>query len=275
MRKGVLVTGGSRGIGSGIARCMARDGYDVAFTYRGAHKEAQALCRELEGYGARAFCRQANLEKVEDCRETVAWAAQALGQLDAAVCNAGVTLTYPFQDFPLEQMQTLMDLNLLGYLLTAQAAAKVMISAGRPGAIVMITSVRATRAFPEDAVYGGIKAALCRAAEGMALDLARYGIRVNTVAPGYIQTRDTPEVQAFSEGFGARIPLGRAGQPSDIGNAVRFLCSEKASYITGTTLRVDGGLILPGMPEVPFGPGWGNPDYPPDDEILDYRFPGE
>ena len=95
MRKGVLVTGGSRGIGSGIARCMALDGYDVAFTYRGAHKEAQALCRELEGYGARAFCRQANLEKVEDCRETVAWAAQALGQLDAAVCNAGVTLTYP------------------------------------------------------------------------------------------------------------------------------------------------------------------------------------
>ena len=131
MRKGVLVTGGSRGIGSGIARCMAQDGYDVAFTYRGAHKEAQALCRELEGYGARAFCRQANLEKVEDCRETVAWAAQALGQLDAAVCNAGVTLTYPFQDFPLEQMQTLMDLNLRGYLLTAQAAAKVRGQAGR------------------------------------------------------------------------------------------------------------------------------------------------
>ena len=116
------------------------------------------------------------------------------------------------------------------------------------GNIINITSSRAQRAYPEDCVYGGIKAAVNRASQSMALDLAPYGIRVNCVAPGAVCIR-TPE-QIKKEG---RTDLEgfweRNGTPEDIGNAVVFLASEKASYITGEVLRVDGGLILPGMPE--------------------------
>ena len=125
------------------------------------------------------------------------------------------------------------------------------------GCIINITSSRAERAYPGDCVYGGIKAAVNRASQSMALDLAPYGIRVNCVAPGAICIRTPEEIKAegrtelegFWESLGERIPMGRNGTPKDIGRAVVFLASENAAYITGEVLRVDGGLILPGMPE--------------------------
>jgi glucose 1-dehydrogenase len=125
------------------------------------------------------------------------------------------------------------------------------------GSIIHITSTRAHRAYPYDSIYGSMKAALTRASETMALEFAPYGIRVNCVAPGAIARETNTE---HGNKLGKKIPLGRMGTPADIGNAVAWLCSDEASYITGTTLRVDGGLIIPGMPEdvsPQAGYGWG------------------
>jgi glucose 1-dehydrogenase len=125
------------------------------------------------------------------------------------------------------------------------------------GSIVHITSTRAHSAHPYDSIYGSMKAAMTRAAETMALEFASSGIRVNCVAPGAIAREPNTE---RGNKLGKKIPLGRMGTPVDIGNAVAWLCSDEASYITGITLRVDGGLILPGMPEdvsPQAGYGWG------------------
>ena len=147
--------------------------------------------------------------------------------------------------------------------LPMQAAATQMVRAKISGSIINITSTRAERAYPCDAVYGGVKAALNRASQSAALDLAPYGIRVNCVAPGAIAVRSKEYLQKLSiipvdfwDELGTRIPLGRSGTPEDIANAVAFLASDQASYITGEILRVDGGLILPGMPEQR-GHSWG------------------
>lgn len=127
---------------------------------------------------------------------------------------------------------------------------------GIHGSIINITSSRGERAYPGDGIYGACKAGLNRAVESFALDVAPYGIRINNVAPGSIQVRTGEEpdektlhmMEIYAQ-LGKRIPLGRMGRPEDIGKAVAYLASEDASYITGITLRVDGGLILPGMPE--------------------------
>ena len=152
-------------------------------------------------------------------------------------------------------------------------AANYMIASGTKGNIINITSSRGEQSYPEDGLYGGLKAGLNRAICSFALDVSQYGIRINNVAPGAIRIRTREELieggnvamADFWDELGNRIALGRSGLPEDIGHAVAFLASDKASYITGTTLRVDGGLILPGMPESPSIEhnvrGWGYHDH--------------
>lgn len=137
---------------------------------------------------------------------------------------------------------------------------------GIRGSIVNITSTRAFRSYPEDALYGAAKAGLTRAAESMATELAPFGIRMNCVAPGATRVRGDGSDADLRSGFAPKIPLGRYGTPREMGYAVAWLCSEQAAYITGTTIKIDGGLILPGMPEDPSpeaGYGWGRMRYPP------------
>ena len=135
-----------------------------------------------------------------------------------------------------------------------------MVEKNIEGSIINIASTRGFRSYPEDAVYGGLKAALIRSTESMALDLSRYGIRVNCIAPGATRVRGSFEHEDLEVGIGPKVPMGRLGSPADVGNAISFLISEKATYITGVTLKIDGGLILPGMPEdmsPDAGYGWG------------------
>ncbi|MHB9031943.1 MAG: SDR family NAD(P)-dependent oxidoreductase [Anaerolineae bacterium] len=256
--KKALVTGASRGIGRGIAMALAAEGYDLAISYADEKQKAdEAAARIRDEYGRSCYVFQARLEEEGASAELVRQAIGALGGLDLLVSNAGVSLMGRIQDMPLERIDKLIRLNFRNYLLLAQAAARYMVDNQVAGNLIFITSSRGQRAYPGDAVYGAIKAGINRAAESMALDLAPYGIRVNSVAPGAIRIRTAEELAAsgrrmpvdFWDKLGERIPLGRAGLPEDIGNAVVFLASPKASYITGITLRVDGGLILPGMPE--------------------------
>ncbi len=265
--KKAAVTGASRGIGRGIALRLAEAGYDVAVCYATKKEDAEALAAQIDKeYGRRCFIRQASLEKEGEGPAFVQWAAEVLGGLDLFVNNAGVTLLDSILTMKTEDIDYLIALNFRNYLLCAQAAARIMVKNKTEGSIISITSSRGQRAYPGDAVYGGIKAGLNRATESMALDLAPYGIRVNVVAPGAIRIRTREELEKqrpgmpsdFWDKIGERIPIPRSGMPTEVGDAVVFLASEKAAYITGVVLRVDGGLILPGIPETgDVGIGWG------------------
>jgi glucose 1-dehydrogenase len=258
--KKALVTGGSRGIGRGIALVMASEGYDLAITYSTKKEEAEETARVINReYGRKCVVFQASMENEDTPCKLVEQAIGELDHLDVLVNNAGVTMTESITELTIEKMNFLINLNFKAYLLAAQAAAKHMIHRQIKGNIINITSTRGSRAYPGDAVYGGLKAAIIRATESIALDLAPYHIRVNCIAPGATQVLNSKEADRHSEIFGQRIPLGRVGLPYDVGNTVVWLASDKASYITGINIRVDGGLILPGMPEcaVKENDGWG------------------
>ena len=266
-RRKALVTGGSRGIGKGIVVCLAKAGYDVVFSYNSREEEAEDTARAAREAGAVCFYHQASLENQGVGPELVHTASEELGGLDLLVNNAGVTVFESILDLTWEKVQLLTNLDFLNYLFMAKEAANYMVEHGIQGSIINITSSRGQRAYPEDAVYGGIKAAINRATQSMALDLAPYKIRVNCVAPGAVCIRSPEELRAenrmemygFWEQLGPRIPMERNGTPEDIGNTVVYLADDKASYITGEVLRVDGGLILAGMPEVqePGQTDWG------------------
>ncbi len=262
MRKRALVTGASRGIGRGVALVLAEDGYDIAISYYTKSEEAQevaGLIRREHGRACHVF--QADLSESAVPGGLVQAAAAALGGLDLLVNNAGFTMFDHQLGDDVGLIDRLIHVDFRACLLAATAAARLMIADKTPGSIVTITSSRAERAYPRDAVYGGVKAAMRRATESLAIRYAPHGIRVNCVAPGATMVSEEPWAREFYGSLSRKVPLGRVGTPRDIGNAVSWIASEKASYITGITLRVDGGLILPGMPELRVSDpdrGWGD-----------------
>lgn len=259
-RKTAFVTGGSRGIGRGIVKAFAEAGYEVAFTYNSKLDEAQRLQAEIAAAGGRAHFRQASLETDGVAEETVAWAIGALGHLDAAVCNAGLTVHNNLLKLTEEVVDFAYNLDCRSYLLCIREAARHMRERGIRGRIVLITSSRGQRAYPEDPLYGGMKAALHRACESLALEFCGDGITINCVAPGNTAIRGSfTQEELTSHPFQRKIPLGRSGTPREVGALVRYLASEDAGYLTGTVIRIDGGLILPAMPQdvsAGAGPGW-------------------
>ena len=260
--KKALVTGASRGIGRGIALAMARDGYDLAISYASRQDEAERTAAEIRAMGRDCFVFQAALQERGAGEALLDRAVGALGGLDVLVNNAGLTICEELPEIRDDNLDLLIALDFRNYVVMMRHAARYMIANGIRGSIVNITSSRGERAYPADGIYGGLKAGLNRAIQSFALDVAAYGIRINNVVPGTIRIRKNEDIatmrlglpETFWDELGERIPLGRAGLPEDIAQAVLFLSSEKASYITGLTIRVDGGLILPGMPEyVPEG----------------------
>lgn len=259
-QKCALVTGGSHGIGQGIAVALARDGYDVAITYRTRPEGAQETQELVEKEGRRCIAIQADLAEPDASQTVVDAAVAGLGHLDLLVCNAGRTEFRSILNITREQIDALYSLDYRSYLLTCGAAARHMVLNGIRGNIIFITSSRGSRAYPEDMLYGGIKAALERSCESIALDLSPYGIRVNCVAPGATEKVDMEHPVPTS--MDPIIPLGRKATPLEIGQAIVYLCSEAGSYITGVTLRLDGGLILAGAPESMVDrANWINPDW--------------
>lgn len=262
MNKKAVVTGGSKGIGSGIVRKLAGLGYDVVFSYASHGEDAFALREEVKGtYGVQCACFQAALNIPGNGKKFFDASVDFLGGLDLLVNNAGVTIFESILELTEENMDYMLNLNFRNYCVMMREASRYMAKRGIRGSIVNITSSRGQRGYPGDGIYGGIKAGLNRAIESFALDTAPYGIRINNVAPGAVRIRSGEEMRQMMERIGGDsnrdfwdelgkvIPLERSGLPEDIANAVAFLASEEASYITGVTLRVDGGLILPGMPE--------------------------
>ncbi|MDR0291161.1 MAG: SDR family oxidoreductase [Treponema sp.] len=247
--KKAFITGGSRGIGRGIARKLSDAGYDIAFTYNSQLDEAKAVKAENEGKGQRCFFYQASLQNPDVAEPTTAKAIEDLGGIDLLVCNAGLTRFNNLLHLEGTLIDFVYNLNYRSYLMCAKVAANDMVSRGVKGNIIFIASTRGFRAYPEDAIYGGLKAALIRSTESIALDMAPHGIRVNCVAPGATATRGSFTPEELSSGFGEKIPLKRKGTPDEIGCLVRFIASDEAAYMTGNTVKLDGGLILPGIPE--------------------------
>ncbi len=259
-RPTAYITGGSSGIGQGIALVLAEAGYDIAVTYNARPEGARWTAEQVAQRGGSCHLIAAALDQPETAEIAAAEAIRLLGRIDVLVCNAGVTRHHHILSVTGEELDFLYNLNYRSYLLTTGVITRHMVENGIRGSVIWITSSRGDRAYPTDPQYGGLKAALKRACESVALQLAPEGIRLNCVAPGATYTR-WPYGQPSE--LARRIPMKRLGTPIDIGNAVEFLCSDRATYITGITLRVDGGLVLPGMPERNFEEmaetGWGTP----------------
>jgi NAD(P)-dependent dehydrogenase (short-subunit alcohol dehydrogenase family) len=259
-RKVVLVTGGSSGIGQGIAQVFAENGYDAAITYGSNAEGGEETRQYIEARGCRCEVYQASMQDLDVPARLIDRVHGDFGRLDAMICNANRDRRDSVLTLKPESLDFTMRSNFASYLLCAGAAARHMTRDKIEGSIIFITSTRSMRAYAEAAGYGGLKAAIMRACESIALDLAPHRIRVNCIAPGYTAVRRNRHAAAANP-IESAIPLGSAGTPRDNGDLALFLCSDKASYITGASIRVDGGLILSGPPE-----GWApayviNPDW--------------
>jgi len=247
--KCAMVTGAGRHIGQGIAVVLAEHGYDIAVTYATSEAGALETKKQVEALGRRCHIIEAHLDKPDEPDHAVKKAYEFLGRIDVMVCNAGKDRRTSVLTSTAEEYDFLYANNLRNYLLCIGAASRCMVKSGTEGSIIMITSTRAFSAHPDDFYYGALKAAMERACKSMALDLSAHNIRVNCVAPGATWKPDKngnlPETPFLKES----IPLHRTGTVRDIGEAVAFLAGDKASYITGTSIIVDGGLILPGLLE--------------------------
>lgn len=239
-----VITGGDSGIGRGTAFALAEDGYDLVITYRKGLEGAQEVQRYIrERLGRKCFILQLDTSEQESLRPFIREARALLGGLDLLVNNAGINLREDtFMSDP-EDMDRVYEVNYRGPILLLQEAAKIMQEDGTRGSIVNISSIHATHAEKRDPTYGGLKAALSRSTMSFALQYAPFGVRVNAIMPGAILIdKDDPHSHLIEQM--ESIPLKRSGLPRDIAHAVAFLASERASYITGVNLYVDGGMAL-------------------------------
>jgi 3-oxoacyl-[acyl-carrier protein] reductase len=242
--KTALVTGGGRGIGRGIAIEFAREGADVAVNYRRDQPAAEATVREIQAMGRRAIAVQADVGEWEQVDAMVGRAIGFLGGLDIAVANSGVASRFQtVADLDPKEWRRVTATDLDGAFYTAKATVAHVIA--RKGAILFISSVGADMAAAGGAPYHSAKAAVNTLTRVLAKEVASAGVRVNCIAPGLVRSdMGNKLIGFFGEGLVQTIPLGRAGEPADIGRAAVFLVSDDAAWITGKILRVDGGACM-------------------------------
>lgn len=241
--KVALVTGGGRGIGKAIALALGRAGCRVAINYYVEPELAQGTVDELRALGVDACAVAGDVGAAEDVSRMLDAVIDGFGRLDVLVNNAGTQTWTPFLDVTLAEWDRVIRTNLTGSFLCTQAAARRMKDSGG-GAIVNIGSGCNKVPFPGLVAYTASKGGIEMLTKVSAVELAPLGIRVNCVAPGAVEVERTRlEVDDYAGTWGAITPLRRVGQPEDIANAVRFLASPDAAYITGQTVWVDGGLF--------------------------------
>lgn len=237
-----VVTGAGGGLGGGIARAFAAAGAAVVVHYRSSAEPAAAVVADIIAGGGRALSAQCDVTDPDGCTGLMAAALEAFGRLDTVVANAGVQPVAELATMSVPQWREVVDTNLTGSFATVQAAASAIGKQGG-GAIILIGSIEGAQPAWSHAHYCASKAAVIHFARAAALEYGREGIRVNSVSPGLIWRdgldRDWPDGVAR---FQRAAPLGRLGQPADVGNACVFLASSMAEWITGQDLVVDGGV---------------------------------
>ncbi len=238
-RRVALVFGGSRGIGAGIVERLAKDGFDVALTFVSRPDAAQAALGAVEAAGGRGVAIQADSADPDAIRRAVAEAVGRLGPLDAVVVNAGVLRHGTIDVMSLEDLDVSLNVNVRGVYLAIQAALARMRDGGRVITIGSNTAIRTGA--PGSSVYAMTKAAVAAMVQNLARDLAPRGITINNVQPGPIATDMSAP---FAEYLRDKLPLGRMGQPADVGALVSYLAGAESGYMTGASLTIDGGWVL-------------------------------
>ncbi len=242
--KVALVTGASRGIGRACALRLAKDGFTVVVNYAHSAKEAEAVLATIKENGGDGMIYQADVSKLDDVKRMMRDVAKAYGQIDVLVNNAGIVRDEYVLMLNPDTLNACFDLNVKGYFYCAQQAVLKMFRR-KCGAIINMSSVSGILALPGQSVYGATKGAVNTMTATMAKELAPYGIRVNAVAPGFIETEmlDALPPEKKEEYLNA-IPLHRLGSVEDVAGVVSMLASDDAAYITGQVITVDGGISL-------------------------------
>lgn len=245
-----LITGASSGIGRATAEAFAARGTRLVLAAR-REEELAALVREIEERGGKASFIVTDVAVAKDVERMVAHTIETYGRLDYAVNNAGIEGKWaPITDLPEQEWDRVLDTNLKGVYLCLQHESRAMLAAGHGGAIVNIGSVNSFLGFPTGSAYVASKHALIGLTSSVSAELAPQGIRVNLVCPGIIDTpmhhraRGIIGDDIYDKGVLPQVHLRRAGRPEEIAQTILFLCSDAASYISGTTLTPDGGFTL-------------------------------
>ncbi len=242
--KTAVITGASRGIGAACAKRLARDGYQVVINYNHSEQQAQSVLDEIQKNGGDGMLFRADVANQDAVKSMMQAVQKAYGQLDVLVNNAGIVRDDYLLMLNSESLDRCMDINVKGYFYCAQQAALKMFRK-KKGVIVNLSSVSAQMALAGQSVYSATKGAVNAMTQTLAKELAPYGIRVNAVAPGFVETEmlDALPEEKRSAYLDA-IPLGRFGQAEEVADFVAMLCSEPCAYLTGQTIVFDGGLSL-------------------------------
>lgn len=242
--KVAIVTGGSRGIGRSTAEALASRGARVVLTYVKGEAEARAVAAGIEERGGKAEVLGFDVADMKASEDAIAEASKRLGRLDILVANAGVAVDGLLLRIKEDDLDRIFAVNVKGALACARAATKVMMRA-RAGRIVFLSSVVGEMGNAGQAAYAASKAALLGLTKTLAREYGSRGITVNAVAPGFVDTDMTTQISSeVKDAMLKSIPLGRTGRAEEIAAAIVFLCSDEAAYVTGQTLRVNGGMYM-------------------------------
>ncbi|ALS78254.1 3-oxoacyl-[acyl-carrier-protein] reductase [Planococcus kocurii] len=242
--KTAIITGGSRGIGAEIARKFAADGAKVVVNYSGSQEKAEAVVADIEANGGTAIAVKANVSDAESVKAMVDETMKTFGSVDILVNNAGITRDNLMMRMKDDEWDDVININLKGVFICTKAVTRQMMKQ-RSGRIVNIASIVGVMGNAGQANYVAAKAGVIGLTKTTARELASRGITANAVAPGFITTDMTEKLsEDVQKAMMGQIPLGRFGAPEDVAKAALFLASDDASYMTGQTLHLDGGMVM-------------------------------
>ncbi len=244
--KVVIITGAATGIGQGIAIRFAKEGAQVVVDYVGDPKQPEETENQIKAAGGKTIAVGADVSDPAQVQKLVDAAVKEFGKLDIVINNAGIEKKFAFVDYPVEECRKILEVNLVGPFLVAQAGARQMIKQGNGGRIINISSVHEDLPMPTNSAYCASKGGLRMLTRTIAVELAKHNITVNNIGPGAIYTPIDADIEAKPElekALMGEIPLNRWGKPADVAGLAVFLASEEASYVTGATYFIDGGML--------------------------------
>ena len=241
--KVAIITGASRGIGSGIAKIFAQHGAQVAFTYSSSAESALALEKELIAFGTKAKGYQSNAANYEEAHQLVDDVISDFGTVDILINNAGITKDNLLMRMSEEDFDKVIEINLKSVFNMTKAVQKIMLK-NRAGSIINMSSIVGVKGNAGQANYAASKAGMIGFTKSIALELGSRNIRCNAIAPGFIETEMTAKLnEEVVKGWRDAIPLKRGGSPEDVANVCVFLGSDMSAYVTGQVINVDGGML--------------------------------
>lgn len=244
--KVAIVTGAATGIGQGIAIRFAREGAAVVVDYVGKPDAPNKTEDAIKSANGKTVAVEADISDPKQVQTLVETAVKSFGRLDIVVNNAGIEKKFAFVDYPIEEMRKILDVNLVGPWLVSQAAARQMIQQGDGGRIINISSVHEDLPMPTNAAYCVSKGGLRMLTRTISVELAKHNITVNNIGPGAVYTPIDADIEAQPEiekSLMSEIPLNRWGRPEEIAGLAVYLASDEASYVTGATYFIDGGML--------------------------------